>query len=172
MAHSYSDTDFSFTRLTLHCSSWCRPFRGCRHRRGAAHPETALLDALKLVASRRVSELPMANEHGTPVGMMSKGDVPSSHEWFSEREAWWFDLLAQVFELAPDFLPEPQEQHPKIKAIMSSNPITVSETAPARGIASLMYAHGIKRVPVTNDGKLVGIVNRAGLVRELSQILS
>ena len=55
---------------------------------------------------------------------------------------------------------------------MSSNPITVTETTPAREIASLMHTHSIKRVPVTRDGKLVGIVARADLVRALAQKLS
>jgi len=95
--------------------------------------------------------------------MMSEGDVLGWHEGFSAREARWFDLLAEGFELAADFLREVQEQHRKIKAVMSSNPITVTETTPAREIASLMYAHSIKRVPVMRDGKLVGIISRADL---------
>ena len=36
------------------------------------HPETTLLDALKLMASRRVSGLPVVDEHGTLIGMMSE----------------------------------------------------------------------------------------------------
>jgi signal-transduction protein with cAMP-binding, CBS, and nucleotidyltransferase domain len=56
---------------------------------------------------------------------------------------------------------------------MSSKPtITVTETTPAREIASLMHAHRIKRVPVLRDGKLVGIVTRTDLVRALAQKLS
>jgi CBS-domain-containing membrane protein len=135
------------------------------------HPETTLLDALKLMASRRVSGLPVLDEHGTLVGMMSEGDVLGWHEGFSEREARWFDLLAEGFELAPDFLRQVQEQRRKIKAVMSSSPITVTEATAAREIASLMHAHGIKRVPVLRDGKLVGIVTRADLVRALVQKL-
>ena len=135
------------------------------------HPETMLLDALKLMASRRVSGLPVVDEHGALVGMMSEGDVLGWHEGFSEREARWFDLLAEGFALAPDFLREVQEQHRKIKAVMSLHPITVTEATPAREIASLMHAHGIKRVPVTRDGKLVGIVSRADLVRALAEKL-
>ena len=135
------------------------------------HPEATLLDALKLMASRQVSGLPVVDEHGTVVGIMSEGDVLGWHEGFSEREARRFDLLAEGFELAPDFLREVQEQRRKIKAIMSSNPITVTEATAAREIASLMHGHGIKRVPVMRDGKLVGIVTRADLVRALLQKL-
>jgi CBS domain-containing protein len=136
------------------------------------HPETTLRAAVKLMASRRISGLPVVDEDGTVVGMMSEGDVLGWREGFSEREARWFDLLAEGFELAPDFLREVQKQRRKIKTLMSTNPITVTETTPAREIASLMLAHGIKRVPVMRDGKLVGIVTRADLVRALAQKLS
>jgi CBS domain-containing protein len=136
------------------------------------HPESTLLAAVKLMASRGISGLPVVDEHGALVGMMSEGDVLGWHEGFSQREVRWLDLLADGFELAPDFLRNIQEQHRKIKALMSSNPITVTETTPAREIASLMHAHGIKRVPVMRDRKLVGIVSRADLVRALAQKLS
>jgi CBS domain-containing protein len=136
------------------------------------HPETTLMAAVKLMASRRISGMPVVDQHGTLVGMMSEGDVLGWHEGFSEREARWFDLLAEGRELAPDFLREVQEQRRKVKGLMSKNPITVTETTPAREIASLMHAHGIKRVPVLRDGKLVGIVTRTDLVRALAQKLS
>jgi CBS domain-containing protein len=136
------------------------------------HPESTLLAAVKLMASRRISGLPVVDEHGTLVGMMSEGDVLGWHEGFSEREARWFDLLAEGFELAPDFLKEVQARRRKIKSLMSTNPITVTESTPAREIASLMHFHGIKRVPVMREGKLVGIVTRIDLVRALAQKLS
>lgn len=121
------------------------------------HPETTLLAAVKLMASRRITGLPVVDKHGSLVGMMSEADLLRWHEGFSEREARWLDLLAEGYYLAPDFLREIQEQRRKIKGLMSSKPtITVTETTPAREIASLMHAHRIKRVPVLRDGKLVG----------------
>jgi CBS domain-containing protein len=135
------------------------------------HPETTLLAAVKLMASCRISGLPVVDEQGHLVGMMSEGDLLRWHEGFSQREARWLDLLSEGFELAPDFLQELQEQHRKIKALMSPKPITVTEATPAREIASLMHAHGIKRVPVLRGGKLVGIVTRTDLVRALAQKL-
>ena len=136
------------------------------------HPDTTLLDAVKLMASRGISGLPVVDEHGAIVGMMSEGDVLRWHEGFSDREARWLDLLAEGSDLALDFLREMREQHRQIKMLMSPNPITVTEAAPAREVASMMYAHGIKRVPVVRDGKLVGIVSRIDLVRALAQKLS
>ena len=47
--------------------------------------------------------------------------------------------------------------------------ITVVEETPVDEIARLMERHFIKRVPVTRDNKVVGIVSRANLVRELAR---
>ena len=135
------------------------------------HPETTLLAAVKLMASRGISGLPVVDEHGTLVGMMSEADLLRWHEGFSEREVRWLHLLAEGSELAPDFLREVHEQRRKIRALMLPKPVTVTETTPAREIASLMHARGIKRVPVLRDGKLVGIVTRTDLVRALAQKL-
>src|SRR4051812_36864675 len=97
------------------------------------HPETTLVDTVKLMASRGISGLPVVDEDGTLVGMMSEGDLLRWHEGFDEREVRWFHLLADGFDLAPDFLREVQEQHRKIKALMSPNPDRGETPPPCRG---------------------------------------
>jgi len=135
------------------------------------HPETSLLEAVKLMAQRRISGMPVVDDAGKIVGMMSEGDLVRWHEGYTERQAHWLDMLADGFELAPAFLEGIQEQQRKVKSVMSAGAITVSEETPAREVASLMYAKNIKRVPVVRDGKLVGIVARSDLIRALAQKL-
>ena len=135
------------------------------------HPETSLLDAVKLMAQRHVSGMPVVDDAGTIVGMMSEGDLVRWHEGYTERQARWLDMLADGFELAPAFLEGIKEQHRKVKTVMAKGVTTVTEDTPARDIARLMYAKNIKRVPVVRDGKLVGIVARSDLVRALAQKL-
>jgi CBS domain-containing protein len=50
---------------------------------------------------------------------------------------------------------------------MSSPVITVAETANLSQIADLLLKRGIKRVAVTRDGKLVGVVSRRDILRAL-----
>ena len=135
------------------------------------HPETSLLDAVKLMAQRRISGMPVVDDVGTIVGMMSEGDLVRWHEGYTERQMRWLDMLAEGNELAPAFLEGIQEQHRKVKSVMAPGATTVTEEVPAREIAHLMYAKNIKRVPVVRDGKLVGIVARSDLVRALAQKL-
>jgi CBS domain-containing protein len=135
------------------------------------HPETSLLEAVKVMARRRISGMPVVDDSGAIVGMMSEGDLVRWHEGYSERQLRWLDMLAEGCELAPAFLEGIQEQHRKVRSVMAVGVTTVTEDAPAREIASLMHAKNIKRVPVVRDGKLVGIVARSDLVRALAQRL-
>ena len=135
------------------------------------HPETSLLEAVKLMARRHISGMPVVDDAGTIVGMMSEGDLVRWHEGYTERQTRWLDMLAEGSELAPMFLDGIREQHRKVKTVMAQGATTVTEDTPAREIASLMYARNIKRVPVVRDGKLVGIVARSDLVRALAEKL-
>jgi CBS domain-containing protein len=137
----------------------------------AVHPETSLLDAVKLMAKRHISGMPVLDGTGTVVGMLSEGDLVRWHEGYSERQTRWLDMLAEGTELAPEFLAGVREQNRKVATVMSPGAITVNETTPARDIARLMYADSINRVPVLRDGKLVGIVARSDLVRALAEKL-
>jgi len=132
------------------------------------HPETSLLEAVKLMARRRISGMPVVDDAGTILGIISEGDLVRWHEGYSERQARWLDMLADGFELAPAFLEGIQEQRRKVNSVMSSSVTTVTEETLARDVARLMYAAGIKRVPVVRGGKLVGIVARSDLVRALA----
>src|SRR5271165_2136618 len=136
-----------------------------------AHPETSLLEAVNLMAQRKISGMPVVDAAGAIVGMMSEGDLVRWHEGYTERQAHWLDMLADGFELAPAFLKGIQEQNRKVKTVMAKGVTTVTEDTPARDVARLMYARNIKRVPVVRDGKLVGIVARSDLVRALAQKL-
>jgi CBS domain-containing protein len=136
------------------------------------HPETSLLEAVELMAQRRISGMPVLDDDGTIVGMISEGDLVRWHEGYTERQARWLDMLADGFLLAPAFLEGIREQSRKVKSVMSRGAISVTEDVPARDVAHLMYSKNIKRVPVVRDGKLVGIVARSDLVRALAEKLA
>ena len=59
-----------------------------------------------------------------------------------------------------------------VKDVVMRNVISVSDTTPVADIAVLLETNRIKRVPVLRDGKLVGIVSRANLVRELAMTIN
>jgi CBS domain-containing protein len=135
-------------------------------------PETSLFDAVKLMAQRRISGMPVVDASGSIVGMLSEGDLLRFRQGYTERQSHWLEMLAEGTNLAAEFLEGIHEQQHKVKSVMAKSVITVTEDTPAREIASLMYGKNIKRVPVVRDGKLAGIVARSDLVRALAQKLS
>jgi CBS domain-containing protein len=54
--------------------------------------------------------------------------------------------------------------------IMSRGVISVGDEASADQVTNLMGLHGIRRVPIVHEGKLVGIVTRSDLLRLYSLI--
>jgi CBS domain-containing protein len=59
-----------------------------------------------------------------------------------------------------------------VREIMTRDVISVSDTTELADIATLLETKRIKRVPVLRDGKLVGIISRANLVRALAMTKS
>ena len=56
-----------------------------------------------------------------------------------------------------------------VKSIMSKKVISVPDDTTVEEIAQLMNTHNIKRVPVMNDAKIVGIVSRADIVSAIAR---
>ena len=132
------------------------------------HPETSLREAALKLVGARISGMPVVDETGALVGMVSEGDLVRWTEELPPQQAWWLNMLADGFELAPEFLEQIRSAHALVRVVMHKDVICVEETTPARDIAKLMAEHHFKRVPVVKDGRLVGIVARADLVRALA----
>src|SRR4029077_2754445 len=80
------------------------------------------------------------------------------------------ERLAEAEALSPDFLAN-LKATPSQKAtdVMTCPVVTVHRDINVVEIARLLAAHRIKRVPVVQDGRVVGIVSRADLVRALAE---
>ncbi len=79
------------------------------------------------------------------------------------RRSWWLDSLAS--DLATDYV---KSHGRKAEDVMTADVITVSETTELADVAVLLETKRIKRVPVVTDGRLVGIISRANLIRALA----
>ena len=92
------------------------------------HPETSLLEAVKLMAQRRISGMPVVDDAGTIVGVISEGDLVRWHEGYSEKQARWLDMLAEGFHSA-GIVDGISEQNRKVKSVMSAGAVTSSRNA-------------------------------------------
>jgi CBS domain-containing protein len=135
-----------------------------------AGPDATLGDLAKLLARHAISGVPIVDSAGAPIGIVSEGDLMRQFSRTSEqRRAWWLYMMAEGDELAPEFLDYLRLDHRRARDMMQTALTMVGEDTPLPEIAELMTRQGIKRVPVVRDGKLVGIVSRADLVKALAR---
>jgi CBS domain-containing protein len=109
-------------------------------------PDRPMSEIAKLLRDHKISAVPVVDATGTPSGMISEGDLTGRGETTSN---------------APNPIRQASE-------IMAAPVITVGEETEVAEIARLLIAHRIKRVPVLRDGRIVGIVSRADLIRALA----
>ena len=131
-------------------------------------PETTTRTIAKLLNARGISAVPVVDAAGTPIGMVSEGDLMGRDE--ADRVArrdWWLTLLAEGEPLSPLFLATLRAPERTAREVMTSPVITVDEEAELAAIAGLLTTQRIKRVPVVREGRIVGIVSRADVVRAL-----
>jgi len=133
-------------------------------------PDTSVQAVAKHLSERGISGVPVVDAADRLVGIVSEGDLLHRVETGTERVAgrrrsWWLDTIASDQELARDYI----KSHGRTaKDVMTREVISVTETTDLADVAMLLDTKRIKRVPVLRDGKLVGIVSRANLVRALA----
>jgi CBS domain-containing protein len=127
-------------------------------------PETTIREIAAILLERRFSGLPVVAD-GRVVAIVSEGDLLRRHEIGSDRPAprgsWWMRLFHG------DGAPAEYVRSHAVHAadVMTRDVASVAEDESIGAVAALLCQRRIKRVPVLGEGKLVGIVTRADLVR-------
>ena len=123
-------------------------------------------EAAAQMLRHRVSALPVVDQSGKLIGIVSEGDLMRRGELGTERErSWWLEMLTSNRTLATDYA---KAHGRKVSEVMSRKLIAANPDTPINDIALLLEQHAIKRVPIVDKGKLVGIVARANLVQALA----
>ena len=136
-------------------------------------PDTPLRDVAKTLLAHRISAVPVVDESGALIGIVSEGDLVGRKKTERETQSeWWLQRLAEGEPLNTEFLAHLQSPLAVAREVMSSPVIAVSEETGAEEIANLMATHRVKRLPVLRDGHVVGIVRRADLLRTIGGGLS
>lgn len=103
------------------------------------NPEATVEATADELHARGIGGLPVVDENGYLIGMVSEYDVIS-------------------------------KRGKTVRDIMSRGVISVGDEASAEQVTTLMGLHGIRRVPIVREGKLVGLVTRSDLLRLYSLI--
>jgi CBS domain-containing protein len=131
-------------------------------------PEATVRHAIHLMLANHISGLPVIDDKGKLVGIVSEGDFLRRSEIGTERKrSRWLIAFLGPNEPAHDYV---HSHGLKVKEVMTCEPIKVQEDTQLDQVVHLMESHNIKRLPVVRGEKVVGVVSRANLMRALASI--
>jgi len=131
-----------------------------------AGPEARVDEIARLMLEHHISAVPVVDAAGRLQGIVSEGDLVRRVETTTAgRRAWWLELLADPAALARDYV---KTHGRRATDVMTRDVLTVGVDTPLEDVARLLESRRIKRVPVVRDGRVIGIVSRAELIRGLA----
>jgi CBS domain-containing protein len=122
-------------------------------------PDTSLKDVAEVLSGNRVSGLPVVDADGRVLGVVSEADILRKEQGRGGRRGGVLGWLLDHDE------PDPRLEARTAGEAMTSPALTIEPGRPAAEAARLMVEKQINRLPVVAEGRLVGIVTRADLVR-------
>lgn len=127
--------------------------------------DTSVREIAQLMLQCRISAVPVVDQDQHILGIVSEGDLVRRPEnETDQRPAWWLESLLSTRDEAQDYI----KAHGRTASdVMTRNVVAVQEDTPLHEIARILEQHRIKRVPVTREGRLVGIISRANLLHGL-----
>lgn len=129
-------------------------------------PEASVQELATLMLERRISGLPVVDGGGRLLGIVSEGDLIRRPEIDTDRvKLGWLRLLLSDEARARDFV---KSHGRKAREVMTQPAISVAADAPLAEVVRLMARHRIKRLPVVDKGRLVGLVTRTDLLRAVA----
>jgi CBS domain-containing protein len=116
----------------------------------------------KILLVNRISAVVVIDEAGQLAGIITKGDLMR----FTERQhPRWFAAFCDEESLLNEYL---KAHASNVRDVMMKVVITAAPDTPLDRIAALFEKHAIRRVPIVENGNLIGIVSRANLLQSLA----
>jgi CBS-domain-containing membrane protein len=115
--------------------------------------ETPIVEAARILLDGDITAAPVVYENGTLVGIVSRRDLIRSRELEDPRAH-----LAPVHET-------PADPPRVVRQVMTRELVTVMRDDDTARAARLMLDHRLASLPVTHDGRLVGIISVTDLLR-------
>jgi CBS domain-containing protein len=116
--------------------------------------------------NNHISGAPVVGRNGELVGIVSEGDLIRRPEIGTiKRHSWWLELLSNERAVATEYI---KSHSRKVADVTTREVITAKPDTPLGDIAAMLERNRIKRVPIVEGDKLVGIVSRANILQALA----
>lgn len=133
-------------------------------------PETSMAEIATLLADKHFSAVPVCHPDRMLLGIVSEGDILKPfRESVRAKRDWWLGVIAEGEELPQAFLDYIRNDTRTAWDLMVRYVFAAEEDMTLPQLAELMIKHGVKRLPVVRDGKVVGIVSRSDLVTAIAR---
>src|SRR5262245_38096561 len=120
-------------------------------------------ESADILLSKHISGAPVVDEKDELVGIVSEGDLMRRPEiGTTRRHSWWLELISSERSKAFEYV---KSHSRKVSDVMTRDVITASPDTPLGDIAAIMERNRIKRVPIVEGSKIVGIVSRANILQ-------
>jgi CBS-domain-containing membrane protein len=126
-------------------------------------PNTSVGEIADLLLDHKVSAVPVIDDDRQVVGIVSEGDL-LGHPPSDSPRAWWLRLFNDDTVCTEEIA---TARHLKARDVMTTPVVTVVDQTPVDVLATLMRRRRVKRVPVLQNGKLIGIVSHTDLLEAL-----
>jgi CBS domain-containing protein len=133
--------------------------------------DTTVREIIQLLLTHRISGVPVV-EGERVVGIISEADLILRERAYRQRGGMAY-LFQQLFEDHAKLADEYRKAHGLVaEDVMTRDVVTVQPGTPVEEIANLMAERHIKRVPVVEESRLLGIVSRADVLRAAASRLT
>ena len=130
-------------------------------------PDMPVASLARLLSDRGISSVPVIDAKGCLLGIVTEADLIRRLAGAEDKPAAW--LLCRFRNADRQAERYARTHGREARDVMTADVVTVDEDAMAEHCAHLMEEHGVKRLPVVRDGRLVGVVSRADLLLALME---
>src|SRR6185369_16295563 len=128
-------------------------------------PDATVLQAARLMLQHHISGLPVIDNGGNLVGVVSEADFLRRHETKTERKrARWLEFLIGPGRMAAEYS---HTHGNKVSEVMTADVKSVNHDDALEDIVEVMERNRIKRVPVLCGSEVVGIITRSNLMHAM-----
>lgn len=132
-------------------------------------PTATIAEAARLMLDHNISGLPVVDADGVLRGMVTEGDFLQRSELGTEiRRARWLEYLVNTGKIAEEYV---LSHGRRVSEVMQDEPITCRPEDGLDVPVKAMLRHRIKRLPVVDGNRLVGIISRSDLLRVLTPLV-
>ena len=132
-------------------------------------PDATVRELADLLATRKISGVPVVDGEGTVVGVVTEGDIVLQDAGLHFPHYIQFLDSTIYLESVSKFEERFRRTFgTKVADIMSAEVVTVAPDASVYDVATMMADRDVNRVPVLEEGRLVGIITRADVVKAIA----